>query len=678
VNLTLTLGGVADTDGTTDLAADQLTVTLLDATAQDFGAFADPIATTVNELSVSTAAGDGDQFITEGNGLSALNLDAGAGNVNLTLTLGALADADAAADITAGNATVVLSDAAAQNLGASANRINTSVGGLSVDTSAGGGSQFITEANGLNGLNLNAGAGDVSLTLTLGALTDGDGATDLTANQATVILSEAAVRNFGAIGSPLATSVNGLSVDTSAGDGDQFITEANGLTGLSLNAGAGDVNLTLTLGGVADADTFTDITAGDLIVALSDAAAQNFGAAGNTIQTSVGTLSVDTSMGDGDQFITEANGLTALNLNADGGDVTLNLTLGAVTDADGATDIDAAIVNVGALGAGANIGAAANPIEIDASGATVTLDARGDAGGGVHVEVAQAGAVTFTDSQPVAPALRTLFTRGATTFDTFYRSDLSVRANGNIGSLMAAGTSLLVPGTLTLNAVGGSIGGGIANPFAIDAGTLNAQAATGLSFAEVNNVTLGNLSSTAGPFFVQAGNTLTFNNATVINAGVGGTAFLVANGIPGISVVGTPAMNSRFLLYALNAELTDPLVIINNLGNPAIGALVADAIDSPRAFNPGTPDPFGDLLDYFIFSLEANPPTDPSLYIDIPVEVFQPVSIVFGEYDPTKFGEVGDLWMSSSELYEIERKAGKARKALPPQVNRAKYTAEAK
>jgi hypothetical protein len=361
--------------------------------------------------------------------------------------------------------------------------------------------------------------------------------------------------------------------------------------------------------------------------------------------------------------------------------VSLTLANGSLTDADGATDIDAANVSVGVLGTGTSIGTPATttpavPISIDASGPLVTLTALGGTGSGVHVEVVQPGSVTFTDSQPfTASAVRTLFTHGTTTFDTYYVSDLTVRANGSISSTMAAGNFLRVPGTLTLNAVG-SIGGGIANPFAIDAGTLNATATTGLSFSELGNVTLGNISSASGAFFVQAGSTLTFNAATVINAGVGGTAILVANGSPGIAVAAAPTMLgswSRFLLYALKAELTTPPLIIS-IGNPSIGGFIADAIDSPRNFNPATPDPFGDLLNHFIFSFAANPPTDPSLYIDIPVEVFQPVSIVFGSYDPTKFGEVGDLWMSSSELYEIERKAGKARKALPPQVNRAKYT----
>jgi hypothetical protein len=138
-------------------------------------------------------------------------------------------------------------------------------------------------------------------------------------------------------------------------------------------------------------------------------------------------------------------------------------------------------------------------------------------------------------------------------------------------------------------------------------------------------------------------------------------------------------MSSRFLLFALNAELTDPPVLVDVQGNnPRINGLNAVRINSPINFNAATPDPFGDLLSHFVFSIKANPPTDPSLYIDIPVEVFQPVSIVFGDYDPTKFGEVGDLWMSSSELYEIERKAGKARKTLPPQVSRTKYYPEGK
>ena len=44
-----------------------------------------------------------------------------------------------------------------------------------------------------------------------------------------------------------------------------------------------------------------------------------------------------------------------------------------------------------------------------------------------------------------------------------------------------------------------------------------------------------------------------------------------------------------------------------------------------------------------------------------------------GQYDPTKFGEVGDIWLSSSELYEEQRKAGKAPRLAPEKVERLKF-----
>src|SRR6266542_4293582 len=378
VNLTLTLGTVADADGSTDLSAANATVLLSDGTAQNFGSLANPIHTSVGSLSVDTSAGDGSQFITEANGVTALNLNAGAGDVNLTLTLGGVADADASADITAVNATVLLSDLTAQNFGASGNPIHTKVNDLSVDTSAGGGIQFITEANGLTGLNLNAGAGDVNLTLTLGGVTDADAAADITAANTTVVLSDASAQNFGSSVSPINTSVGGLRVNTSAGGGSQFITEANGLTTLNLNAGAGNVNLALTLGGVADADGSADITAANATVLLSDATSQNFGSSGSPINTSVASLSVNTSAGGGNQFIAQANGLTALDLNAGAGNVNLTVGLGSVQDADASTDITAANTTVILGDATAqDFGASANPIHTSVGGLNVYTSAGG-------------------------------------------------------------------------------------------------------------------------------------------------------------------------------------------------------------------------------------------------------------------------------------------------------------
>jgi len=211
----------------------------------------------------------------------------------------------------------------------------------------------------------------------------------------------------------------------------------------------------------------------------------------------------------------------------------------------------------------------------------------------------------------------------------------------------------------------------------IDAGTFAGSAGTGLAVEDTGDLTLGAISTAGGNFFIRAADTLALTDTTTLSAGAG-NVILVADGAPGISVSGSPMINSRFLIYAVNATLTDPPVIRDNQGRPVIGNLIADELDSPRNFNPAEPDPFLDTLDYFVFRAEANPPTDPSLFIDIPMELYRPVSINFGEYDPTKFGEVGDLWMSSSELYEIERKAGKAPKPLPDQVDKSKYVVESK
>ena len=57
----------------------------------------------------------------------------------------------------------------------------------------------------------------------------------------------------------------------------------------------------------------------------------------------------------------------------------------------------------------------------------------------------------------------------------------------------------------------------------------------------------------------------------------------------------------------------------------------------------------------------------------IKVEDYRAISISFGDYDPTKFGEVGDLWLSSSEIYEEERKAGKGPPLVPEKIERMKF-----
>ena len=117
-------------------------------------------------------------------------------------------------------------------------------------TTAGRGSQYISEADGLSSLNLNAGSGSITLTLKNGSLADPDSAVDLTGSTVTVTMSGAQAGDFGSTTSPIGTSADRLFVDTSAKNGNQFITEANGITGLGLEAGTGNVTLDVVTGGI--------------------------------------------------------------------------------------------------------------------------------------------------------------------------------------------------------------------------------------------------------------------------------------------------------------------------------------------------------------------------------------------------------------------------------------------
>src|SRR5262245_4961770 len=208
----------------------------------NIGTNAQRLRTSVGQLTTNTAANNGDQFITEQDGLTQLNLNAGAsGDVSLVVSIGAVFDSDTVTDITAQAANVTLNTGIARNFGTAANPIATSVDALAVNTEAGG-SQFISESNGLTALNLIAGAGNVTLIVTAGSIFDSDAGLDIDAAAATITIGDATVQHFGAFTGPIATSVNNLSVST-AGGGSQFIAEANSMTVTNLDAGTGAVTL---------------------------------------------------------------------------------------------------------------------------------------------------------------------------------------------------------------------------------------------------------------------------------------------------------------------------------------------------------------------------------------------------------------------------------------------------
>jgi len=325
-NVTLTAAGaVQDTDANTDIKA-----TAASITAASVGTAASFIQTDVADLTVDTSAANGNQFLSEFDGLTALNLNAGSGNITLNAG-GAVQDSDAATDLKGTAANVTLT--AAGDFGSSANKIGTDVADLAVDTTAANGNQFISEASGLTGLNLNAGSGNVTLDAD-GAVQDADGATDIRATAATV--TAASVGASGP-GNAVQTFVADLTVNTATANGNQFLSEFDGLTALNLNAGNGNVTLTAG-GGVHDSDAATDIKA--TAAAVTTTTAGDIGLAVNPIQTDVADLSADTAANNGNQFFDEVNSLTALDLKAGAGAVTLTVG-GAVSDSDAATDVAA-------------------------------------------------------------------------------------------------------------------------------------------------------------------------------------------------------------------------------------------------------------------------------------------------------------------------------------------------
>ncbi|MCI0360847.1 MAG: right-handed parallel beta-helix repeat-containing protein, partial [Planctomycetaceae bacterium] len=158
-----------------------------------------------------------------------INGQAGADNVNFTGPV-ALSSAGADLSVTVGGA---VTDSAGTSLqvvdNATFNAASITLGdnvgdainfaSLTTNTSASGGAQSITETNGIAGLNLNAGVGDITL-FTGGALTDADGAVDFVADD--LFLQAAS-------GITVGTNVNNLSAAVTAA-GAINITEANAVT----------------------------------------------------------------------------------------------------------------------------------------------------------------------------------------------------------------------------------------------------------------------------------------------------------------------------------------------------------------------------------------------------------------------------------------------------------------
>lgn len=327
-------------------------------------------------------------------------------NANRTVTLtagGAITDAgDANVDIVAGTASVTITGAG--DFGTSLNSIETTVADLTTDTSTSGGSQFITETDGLTGININAGAGNVTLA-TGAAIADADAAIDLVANTANLTA-------VGGIGSANAIQTNIVTLNSgNTSGGDVRIAEANDLLLGSIVNAADTVNIA-AVGSINDdsANTAADISADTIQLS----AGTGIGNLAEVELNSAVVISAATTAGDIDIDHSADAAVTASSLTTGGAGGTIDfdqsgnhsLTLTTVSTTNG----NVSISNTGGLAAAVLVGsitadtsddivaisssssindASANPDSTaDITSAVVDLNAVTGIGNTAHLELA--------------------------------------------------------------------------------------------------------------------------------------------------------------------------------------------------------------------------------------------------------------------------------------------------
>ena len=212
-DISLTAGGaVTDANAAmNNIVAGKFTV------AADGGIDLDTNVTTLSAVNTTI----GVIRIHEANSLALDTINNGNREVELT-TGGAITDAgDANVDLVAGVAVVTITGSG--SFGTSANRIETEINDLSIDTSANSGDQYVAESTSIAALNLNAGSGTIGLTAG-GAIEDNDATLDLQATSARLVA-------HGGIGNVTAlnTSLTSLAFSNSV-TGDVHVSNAGNLT----------------------------------------------------------------------------------------------------------------------------------------------------------------------------------------------------------------------------------------------------------------------------------------------------------------------------------------------------------------------------------------------------------------------------------------------------------------
>ncbi|MFM7071555.1 MAG: beta strand repeat-containing protein, partial [Planctomycetota bacterium] len=461
---TVGAGSILSPDTDADITAMSATITVANgsfgSTSTSVG---QAIQTSVASLSVTSTGTGGDQFIRELDGLTELDLNAGTNNVQfVTASTGNVLSADLGVDIVAATASITVTNGSFGSTNTNAgNAIETNIENLTVATSSGNGNQFIRESNGLSEFLLDAGTANVSLaTVGNGDVLSGDSATDITAAVVSITVANGAFGSTSTTsGNAIETSVSDLSVNTSGGNGNQFIREASSLAELNLNAGTGGIQLLLASGNLLSDDVGVDVTGGTVAITITNG---TFGdtdtAAGNAIETSVDDLSVTTSGGNRNQFIRESNGLTRFALNAGTGDVQLLGVAGNLLDDDANVDVTATAFAASTLAG--SLGQASSLINASIINFEASVTASPASGGGVFLS--DASAMTIGGALTGMTGVSATGSMDIRSFGT-----LSVNENVSAGGAVtlqaretgatATGDILAISSGISVSATGGSV-----------------------------------------------------------------------------------------------------------------------------------------------------------------------------------------------------------------------------
>jgi len=371
----ITLAGILTSNAGTGITANDLIIT---------GDGAIDINTNIDTLQART--NNADITVTEDDELALNLVDAGTGDVTLTAG-GAITDNNGAGNnVSAGNLTLnVVGD-----VGTSTDSIDTNIGSLTITAA---GNAYISENDGIILNNVNIG--------TLFALETGNNGSVTSAGGTKITATSVNINADGAV--DINTNIGNITVATS--NDNVKITEDDGLVLNDIDAGSGDVDITLA--GTLTSNTGTGITANDLIITGDGAI---------NINTNVDTLQASTN--NANITVNETSGLALKLVDAGTGDVTLTAG-GAITDGN---EVNVNIIgNDLVLTAVSGIGSG-NALETKVD----TLQATNTNNG---IEIINTGALALNNTTPLGHSVQN--TNGLVNIKT--TSPLNVNANVNAG-----------------------------------------------------------------------------------------------------------------------------------------------------------------------------------------------------------------------------------------------------